>query len=160
MTDITTNVTQVNDRIRKEVTRLINSAFKSGLSSAASKIKRKAWQLLKSKIKSDTSGLMSRGKAIFSDTLQSGIRRTKVKVSQSGDNFWVMSTINSAGRSDPKSGAYRLHILEEGATNSSKKTLKTRGFWSTAENTANVDFDKSVSDSCKKAQKKIDDILK
>lgn len=160
MIDITTNVVEVNERIRKEITKIIDNAFRSGLSRAASKIKRKAWQILKSKIKSDSSGASSHGKQIYSDTLQSGVRRTKVKESADHDDFWVMSTINAAGKSNKTSGAFRLHIFDEGATNSSKKPLKTRGFWNEAERSSNADFDKSVSDACRKAQQKIDNLLK
>ena len=160
MIDIATNVVEINERISKEITKLIDTAFKRGLSAAASKIKRKAWQILKSKINSDSYGASAHGVAVWSDNLQSGVRRTKVKESATHDDFWVMSTINAAGKSSKTSGAFRLHILDEGATNSNKKVLKTRGFWSEAERTANADFNKSVSDACKKAQQKIDELLR
>lgn len=160
MIDLTTNVVSVNERIAKEITRLIDNAFKSGLSKAASKIKRKAWQILKSRIKSDSYGASAHGRAVWSDTLKEGVRRTKVKESPTHDDFWVMSTINAAGKNSKTSGAFRLHILDEGATNAKKKPLKTRGFWSEAERSSNVDFGKSVSDACKKAQTKIDEIMR
>lgn len=156
----TNNFPRVNERIRKSITIIIDAAFKSGLSKGAQLIKRNAIKVLKTKVRTDSAGAASHGRPVWSDTLEQGVRRTKVKHDGKQDTFWVMSTVNSAGKKDRLSGAFRLHIMDEGATQHPhhKSALRTQGFWDAGVRTAAVDFDRYIEESCRKAQTKIDQL--
>lgn len=117
MNNLETNAAEVYKRFEDLSYKEMRKALKSGLKTALRAIRKAGVENLKAKIKNT-----NKVNPKYNDTLQKGIRVTRVWENQNGD---IVGTVLSSSNRRTGSGSFRLQILESGSYKVGERFVKS-----------------------------------